>query len=315
MPNQISAEQLFATHQKRLGLTWIGGQNGKERNIALDSENNANPIEDLSLAGHLNFIHLHQVQVIGRQEYEYLKNTAADQRQHMLTNLFDSKPLCMILARSLEATPELLELANKSETPLFTATQNSQSVVNHLQYYLSHTLAKRITMHGVFMDVMGIGVLLTGDSGIGKSELALELLSRGHRLIADDTPEFFLAEPEIVSGGCPPALQDFLEVRGLGILNIRTMFGDSAMRETKYLRLIIHLQQFSEEQLQSIDRLRGSHGTQTILDVDVPQITIPVAPGRNMAVIVEVAIRNHILSIKGYNAAEDFIAKQKLFIN
>ena len=162
---------------------------------------------------------------------------------------------------------------------------------------------------------MGIGVLLTGSSGIGKSELALELLSRGHRLIADDSPEFFLAEPEIISGGCPPALQDFLEVRGLGILNIRTMFGDSAMRETKYLRLIIHLQSFTDDELQNIDRLRGSHQRKTILDVHIPQITIPVAPGRNMAVIVEVAIRNHILAMKGYNAAEDFILKQQQFIN
>jgi HPr kinase/phosphorylase len=233
----------------------------------------------------------------------------------MLIQLFDSKPLCMIIARGMQAPDELIELANNSATPLFGSSQNSQLIVNHLQYFLSHKLAKRITIHGVFMDVMGIGVLLTGSSGIGKSELALELLSRGHRLIADDSPEFFLAEPEIISGGCPPALQDFLEVRGLGVLNIRTMFGDSAMRETKYLRLIIYLQYFSDDELQNIDRLRGSHQTKTILDVQIPQITIPVAPGRNMAVIVEVAIRNHILAMKGYNAAEDFILKQQQFIN
>lgn len=315
MQNTISAEQLFLTHESRLDLCWLAGQSGKDRIIDLGDEDMNASLDELSLAGHLNFIHLHQVQVLGRQELDYLASISETQRREMLIKLFDSKPLCMIIARELQAPDELIELANNSSTPLFASTQNSQLIVNHLQYFLSHKLAKRITIHGVFMDVMGIGVLLTGSSGIGKSELALELLSRGHRLIADDSPEFFLAEPEIISGGCPPALQDFLEVRGLGILNIRTMFGDSAMRETKYLRLIIHLQSFTDDELQNIDRLRGSHQRKTILDVHIPQITIPVAPGRNMAVIVEVAIRNHILAMKGYNAAEDFILKQQQFIN
>ena len=161
----------------------------------------------------------------------------------------------------------------------------------------------------------GIGVLLTGESGVGKSELALELISRGHRLIADDAPEFSRVAPDTLSGECPEQLRDFLEVRGLGILNMRAMFGDNAIKNTKYLRLIMHLEAMNKKQSEQIDRLRGSRQLKNVLGVDVQQITIPVAPGRNLAVLVEIAVRNHILSYKGYNAAESFIQRQQEFIN
>jgi HPr kinase/phosphorylase len=161
------------------------------------------------------------------------------------------------------------------------------------------------------MEVMGIGVLLTGPSGIGKSELALELLSRNHRLVADDAPEFRRSGPNTVHGRCPSLLKDFMEVRGLGILNVRAMFGDNAIVEKKRLRLVVRLDHISENTVWEVDRLGHSYRTLSILDVDIPEVHIPVAPGRNVAVIIEAAVRNHVLYLNGYNAAEDFIKRQQ----
>ena len=157
---------------------------------------------------------------------------------------------------------------------------------------------------------MGTGVLITGDSSIGKSELALELLTRGHRLIADDATEFSRIAPDTLNGTCPEMLRDFLEVRGLGILNVRAMFGDSAIKQSRNLRLIIVLQDL--EDAVKIDRLHGSRQIRVIQDVEIPEVTLPVGPGRNLAVLLEAAVRNHILISKGYDASEAFIERQKL---
>ena len=165
------------------------------------------------------------------------------------------------------------------------------------------------------MEVMAIGVLITGPSGIGKSELALELITRGHRLIADDAPQFSRIAPDIINGTCPPALRDYLEVRGMGIINIRRLYGDSAIKENKYLRLIVRLEPMTKEQLLQLDRLQGSHNNRSVLDIDIPEITLPVAPGRNLAILLECAARNHNLIIGGYNAAEEFIENQQKLIN
>ncbi len=167
------------------------------------------------------------------------------------------------------------------------------------------------TLHGVFLDVLGLGVLLTGSSGIGKSELALGLINRGHRLVADDAVELSKTSTDTLTGYCPQLLQDFLEVRGLGIINIRIMFGDTAIKEKQRLQLIIKVVAFDAEELKAIDRLHGTYRQQRILDVDIPEVTIPVAPGRNLAVLVEGAVRNEILKRTGYKASEEFTARQR----
>jgi HPr kinase/phosphorylase len=175
---------------------------------------------------------------------------------------------------------------------------------------VARSLARSTTLHGVFMEVFTIGVLITGNAGSGKSELALELLNRGHRLIADDAPEFTQISPEIIEGTCPEALQDCLEVRGLGVLNVRHMFGDSAVKSNKFLRLIVHLQIPATRTVpENGDRLRGDTSMQTVLDLDIPRITLPVMAGRNLAIITEAAVRDFMLKMKGYDAATAFIER------
>jgi HPr kinase/phosphorylase len=166
------------------------------------------------------------------------------------------------------------------------------------------------TVHGVFLDVLGFGVLLRGASAIGKSELALGLLNRGHRLVADDAVDIKQVSPDTLIGSCPPLLQDFLEVRGLGILNIRVMFGDNAIKTSKRLQLIVKLATFSDDELKLIDRLHGMYRLEHILEVPVPEVTIPVAPGRNLAVLIETAVRNQVIKHNGYDASNEFILRQ-----
>jgi len=179
----------------------------------------------------------------------------------------------------------------------------------------SNVLAEKITIHGVFLDIHGLGVLLTGASGVGKSELGLELVTRSHCLIADDAIEFSQQGSGEVRGSCPDVLRDFLEVRGLGVLDIRAMYGDGVIKDSKDLCLIIHLERMTPEKIQQVDRLEGCFGKRQILDMDVPVVTLPVASGRNLAVLVEAAVRHHILLRKGYNASDAFIARQQKILD
>jgi HPr kinase/phosphorylase len=200
-------------------------------------------------------------------------------------------------------------------TALIRSDIRAHELANYLQYYISTTLARRMTLHGVFMEVFTIGVMITGDPGSGKSELALELLNRGHRLIADDAPEFIRISPEIIDGTCPEALQDCLEVRGLGVLNVRHMFGDAAVKLNKFLRLIIHLEIPDDpSRPDSVDRLRGNTSTMDVLELDIPRITLPVMAGRNLSIIAEAAVRDFMLKMKGYDAASAFIERHSLIL-
>jgi HPr kinase/phosphorylase len=315
MAKSISVKTLFEKHREKLKLEHVAGTSGENRLIQFDGKKIAAGHEpDISYVGHLNFIHPHRIQIIGYREIEYFNNLYEQGRKESLNRLYEGNPLCIIIANDIEVPDDFIARSENTGLPLFRSPQNSQFLVNTLQYYLSHSIADRTTIHGVFMEVIGIGVLLTGESSVGKSELALELISRGHRLIADDAPEFSRVAPDTLSGTCPPPIKNFLEVRGLGVLNIRAMFGDSAIKDSKYLRVIVHLEKMGEDQMRTIDRLRGSHQKNTILGVEVEQVTLPVAPGRNLAVLVEIAVRNHILALKGYHAAEDFIQRQQKFM-
>ena len=219
------------------------------------------------------------------------------------------------MADGIPVPEMLIEHANKYHTPLLSCKTESNEVVDIARFYLHNIFSEKEVVHGVFMEVLGTGVLITGESSVGKSELALALISRGHRLIADDAPEFTRTGPDILDGRSPSVLKDFMEVRGLGVLNIRDMYGDNALKLNKYLRLIVHLKRLNEKEYAQLDRLQGERKTRSILGIDIPQILIPVAPGRNIEVLVEAAVRNHILSFYGNNSVQKFIELQQQAIN
>jgi HPr kinase/phosphorylase len=310
MLQQISVDELCKNYVDSLTLHWVAGQLGGERLIHLQSD------YKLANIGYLNPIHPHQIQIVGIYEFAYLDALSTEERKNTLDRLFESQNLaCMIVVDMYEIPQHLIDYANLFNIPLFTSQISGEHIINHLHTAFARMVAPRITLHGVFMDVLGMGVLIMGESGTGKSELALELVSRGHRLIADDAPEFSRIAPQILSGTSPfPEMNAFLEVRGLGILNVQALYGDSAIKKDKFLRLIIHLQHMSPERMKTIDRLQGDFQMRNILEVNIPEIFLPVAPGRNLAVLLETAVRNHSLKIAGYNAADDFCTRQHLLM-
>lgn len=304
-PECITARSLIEALEVHKALRWVAGAEGGQRCIGRSGDGTAT-----SLVARLNLIHPVQVQVLGEDELAYLTSLRRNSRKDVIERLFDDGAAMVIVADDKAPPPSLVEQADLKNIPLLTSSLPAPELVDLIGYILSDRLAESAIVHGVFMEVMGIGVLLTGESSVGKSELALELLSRGHRLIADDAPEFARIAPDILRGSCPPILQDFLEVRGLGILNVRALYGDSAIKTTKYLKLIVHLAPF-EGNAAIPDRLHGELHRRIILGLEIPAISLPVAPGRNLAVLVEAAVRNHLLRLKGYNAGEDLEARQQ----
>jgi HPr kinase/phosphorylase len=307
MDARISARELFDQLQERMGLRWAAGQRGERREIEPGEHLARRP----SLAGYLNTIHANRVQIIGAEELAYLDALDSRQRWETLAKIMHSKPLALIISRAQQAPPDLRDACNESDTPLWLSPRRGHELLTYLQYHLARALANRVTLHGVFMEVYSIGVLITGESGVGKTELALELITRGHRLVADDAPEFTQIAPDVVDGTCPPLLADLIEVRGLGILNVREMFGDTSVKSNKYLRLIVHLERYDPQQAPyAMDRLYGDRSSRKVLELDIPKITLPVAVGRNLAVLVEAAVRSHILKTKGADPAQTFMDRQ-----
>jgi HPr kinase/phosphorylase len=305
MSTTLEIQSLYKALQEKLGLVWLTGEQYKEDPVHTSGENS----QEVSLVGHLNLIIQHRVQVLDRKELEYLDSLKKNSRKDAISQLFSGQTKLIVIAKGLPPPTDLEAAAAVSQTPILSSALPSQDVIENLQHYLANYFADIITLHGVFMEVLGTGVLITGDSSIGKSELALELLTRGHRLIADDATEFSRVAPDTLLGTCPEMLRDFLEVRGLGILNVRAMFGASAIKQHRNLRLIVVLQDI--EEAIEMDRLHGSRQIRKIQDVNIPEITLPVGPGRNLAVLLEVAVRNHILNAKGYDASQAFIDRQK----
>ncbi|MCU7810720.1 MAG: HPr(Ser) kinase/phosphatase [Candidatus Thiodiazotropha sp. (ex Notomyrtea botanica)] len=266
-------------------------------------------------AGPLNLIRPNQIQIIGPPEQAHLLSGDPENYQHCLKQLFSPPPAALLFTNGLEPTPECTTRAQSCKTAIITTARPDHLVIDRLFERFSQSTGETLLVHGVFMEVLGKGVLLSGDPAIGKSELALALISRGHRLIADDAAELYKTHNHTIMGRCPKVLQDFLEVRGLGLINIRAMFGNSAIKPDKRLHLIIDLVHFDDEKLNNMDRLEGSHSLRTLLDVEIPQTSLPVAAGRNLAILVETAVRQHMLSIDGYNAARDFIQRQQNHID
>lgn len=303
----ITARNLFDDLKDRLQLRWLHGPEDADEAYSISHDDlAARP----AAVGFLNLIHPNRVQVLGLEEIDYLDGLDAEELETTTKRMFANHPLAIIVADGLNVPHSILAEAKPEASALMCSAMRAYELVNYLQYHIARSLARRTTLHGVFMEVFTIGVLITGGAGSGKSELALELLNRGHRLIADDAPEFTQISPEIIDGTCPETLQDCLEVRGLGVLNVRSMFGDSAVKLNKFLRLIIHLEIPGHAgPPEQVDRLRGDTSTQSVLDLEIPRITMPVVAGRNLAVIAEAAVRDFMLKMKGFDAATAFIER------
>ncbi len=304
---QINVAELFQQTRRKLKLKWVAGLNGGSNSLTSNSVTKPS----LALIGHLNFVHPNRVQVLGYAEMDYLRSLPVADADSAIANLYSTDLAAVIIANGELPSDTLISAADSRNTPLFTSSLPSPELMDVLSHFLAKAMAESISMHGVFMEVQGFGVLIKGDAAIGKSELALELISRGHRLIADDIVDFFRISPERIEGRCPALLQDFLEVRGLGILNIRALFGDNSVKPTKPLDLIVHLAMADKLSPHLLDRLSIKTQHEEVLGLDVCKVHIPIAAGRNIAVLVEVAIRNHMLLLRGVNATKQFTRRQQ----
>ena len=302
--HRLNVSRLFEDHRDRLQLTWISSS-GVDRIIELKQTGNYGA----DVVGHLNLIHPERVQVLGTAEIQWAMSKPGYRLRALLDNLLAGNPPAIVVADGIEVLLPIKEACEATGTPLFSTPIPCAAVIDVLRLYLARNLADTTSIHGVFMDVLGMGILITGDSGVGKSELALELISRGHGLVADDVVELARTTPTTIEGRCPGMLRDFLEVRGLGLLNIRTIFGETASRRKMKLTLMVHLQ----KPIVGVDspRLPLDAQTQEVLGVPVRKVIIPVAAGRNLAVLLEAAVRNTILQMRGIDSMQEFITRQQ----
>ncbi len=303
-PRALSIAQLYEDHAEKLKLTWVAAK-GIDRQIELTDHEVFGP----DFVGHFNLIYSHRVQVIGKAERRWVDRVGEVYWQRQLEMMMMATPPALIVADGFEPSNAIQALCEANQVPLFSTTKPSSMVIDHLHLYLAREFADTVSVHGVFMDVFGLGVLITGAAGIGKSELALELISRGHGLVADDVVELAHTAPNTLEGRCPGMLRDYLEVRGLGLLNIRTIFGETAARRKMKLKLIVQLQK--QTSLNDMPRLPLDTQSQEILGVPIRQVTFHVAPGRNLAVLLEAAVRNCILQLRGIDSMGEFISRQQ----
>ncbi|NDL67219.1 HPr(Ser) kinase/phosphatase [Anaerotalea alkaliphila] len=255
----------------------------------------------LQLAGFFDYFDSDRVQVIGKVEYAYLNNMFASERKAIVDKLFSSKIPCLILAREMEPLEDMLESAARHEIPLLQTPKNTSYFISELNRYLKVELAPSISIHGVLVDVYGEGILITGESGIGKSETALELIKRGHRLVADDVVEIKKVSDQTLLGTSPDIIRHFIEVRGIGIVDCKVLFGVESVQDRHGIDVVIKLEDWNPEK--EYDRLGMVEDYMDILGNKVVCHTIPIRPGRNLAIIVESAAINHRQKAMGYNAA------------
>jgi HPr kinase/phosphorylase len=297
---------LFEENQEALGLRWIVGDTERLWPLPDTTEQSVQASE---LVGHLNLIHPRRIHVLGGIEVDYILGMSIARRGFFTNELIEGGPIGLILCEDRALPPELLAAIGQAQLAVFATSRPSAEVIDVLRIYLAKVLAPHCSMHGVFMDVLGMGVLIAGESGLGKSELALELISRGHGLVADDVVDFARVAPDSVEGRCPPLLSNLLEVRGLGLLDIKSIFGETAVRRKMKLRLIVELMRRSAAD--SMERLPLADSMQSVLGLGIHKVVIPVAAGRNLAVLLEAAVRNTILKLRGIDTMEGFLERQR----
>jgi HPr kinase/phosphorylase len=307
-PTVVSADALFEDHRGKLKWQWIAGLGASERRFDEVAVRAARSGADL--VGYLNYIHPYRVQILGEREVAYLTRGSEEDCERRISRIVTLEPPVLVLADGQAAPEALLRVCERAQIPMFATPESSAFVIDVLRAYLSKHFADRTTMHGVFMDILGLGVLITGESGLGKSELGLELISRGNGLVADDAVDLFRINQTTIEARCPELLQNLLEVRGIGLLDIRAIFGETAVRRKMRLKLIVHLVR-RENFERDYERMPSEPLTQDVLGIPVRKVVIQVVAGRNIAVLVEAAVRNTILQMRGIDTYQDFMERQR----
>ena len=307
-PDFVSADALFEEFRTSLKWEWVAGLGASERRFDEVAVRAARSGADL--VGYLNYIHPYRAQVLGQREIAYLLNGSHADCQRRVARIVTLEPPVLVLADGQTAPDALLSMCERAQLPMFSTRESSAFVIDVLRTYLSKHFADRTTMHGVFMDILGLGVLITGESGLGKSELGLELISRGQGLVADDAVDLYRISQTTIEGKCPDLLQNLLEVRGIGLLDIRAIFGETAVRRKMRLKLIVHLVR-KETMEREYERLPYEPLTQDVLGVPVLKVVIQVVAGRNIAVLVEAAVRNTVLQLRGIDTYQEFVERHR----
>jgi len=298
---RITIRELLSEQGKAAKLRLLAGEKGLDRYI--DHPRMQKP--SLAFAGYIEHLSDYRLQVIGQTEMSYLATRTPEEQKQAIDAVFDLRLAGVVITRGQQPPDFILDAARRTDTPLMVSDYPSSTFMTNMLLFLSHRLAPVLYQHGVYMDIFGLGVLITGASGIGKSEIGLELISRGHRLIADDMVEFSRESPKVAVGRSPDALRYHMEIRGLGILNIRDLYGAAAITDTKRLSLMVELVPW--DQVAPEDRVLGEDSETGILDVPIPRIPIPIRSGRSLAVLIEVATRNQLLKQRGIHSGEDFV--------
>jgi HPr kinase/phosphorylase len=310
-PTVVSADVLFEAFRNRLHWQWVAGLGASERRFDEVAVRAARSGADL--VGYLNYIHPYRVQILGEREIAYLSgHDDADPQRSLsrIARIVTLQPPVIVLADGQSAPAALISMCEEAQIPMFSTRDSSAFVIDVLRAYLSKHFADRVSMHGVFMDILGLGVLITGESGLGKSELGLELISRGNGLVADDAVDLYRINQATIEGRCPELLQNLLEVRGIGLLDIRAIFGETAVRRKMRLKLIVHLVR-KETLERDYERMPHEPLTQDIIGIPVRKVVIQVVAGRNIAVLVEAAVRNTILQLRGIDTYQEFLERHR----
>ena len=307
-PTAISADVLFEDFRQKLDLKWAAGQGASERHFDEVAVRMARSGADL--VGYLNYIHPYRLQVLGEREIAYLQDCPRDVAERRIARIVTLVPPVLVVADNQTPPAPLLHMCEQAQIPLFVTHESAAFVIDVLRAYLSKHFADRTTLHGVFLDILGMGVLITGESGLGKSELGLELISRGNGLVADDAVDLYRINQTTIEGRCPDLLQNLLEVRGIGVLDIQAIFGETAVRRKMRLKLIVHLVR-KETLERDYERLPHEPLMQDVLGIPVRKVVIQVVAGRNIAVLVEAAVRNTILQLRGIDTYEKFVERHR----
>jgi len=299
--NRISVAELLKLQGEAMQMEILTGGEGLDRYI------NHSRLQkpSLAFAGFTENLRQHRLQVIGKTELHYLATKPEKEQQAVVDNVFDMELPAFVVTRGEQPPACIIHAAKRTNTPLIVSQLSSTPFVTNMTMFLSHELAPSIYQHGVYIDVFGIGVILLGQSGVGKSEIALELITRGHRLIADDMVELVREGPDVLVGKSPEALRYHMEIRGVGILNIRDLFGAAALTDTKRVRLVVEL--IPWKQLYEQEHVLMKKQDIELNGVHLPKVQIPIRPGRSLAVLVEVAARDQLLKQRGIDSSKAFI--------